>query len=216
MLREESKRLGQRMRRMLATYPRGSTNCSASSSGFRDVVSRCRIGFCFQMPRANLISLFADFATYSRDVAVVQRRGYRRGSWTYAQLMEAAATSAHLLSERGVRTGDRVILWAPNSFEWMAAFWGCLLRGAVAVPLDDGATNDFAQRVAGKTDAKLLVASRGKAGIVGGAADGNAICMEDLLVRGRFLSTADPEPRNIEKLADEPITRETVAEILFP
>ena len=160
--REESKRLGQGMRRMLATYPRGSTNCSASSSGFRDVVSRCRIGFCFQMPRANLISLFADFATYSRDVAVVQRRGYRRESWTYAQLMEAAATCAHLLSERGVRTGDRVILWAPNSFEWMAAFWGCLLRGAVAVPLDDGATVEFASRVARETQAMAVFAAREK------------------------------------------------------
>ncbi len=105
--------------------------------------------------RPNLISLFQEFATYARDAAVVHRRGYRRESWSYAQLANAAADCARLLKERGVRTGDRVILWGPNSFEWMAAFWGCLLRGAVAVPLDDSATPEFASRVARETDATL-------------------------------------------------------------
>src|ERR1700752_2813753 len=100
------------------------------------------------MPRSNLLSLFDDFRCHSRDVAVVQRRGYRRESWTYARLAEIAFRLAHDLKERGVRTGARVILWGPNSAEWMAAFWGCLLRGAVAVPIDDGATPEFAARVA--------------------------------------------------------------------
>src|ERR1700759_4044932 len=137
-----------------------------------------------EMPRANLNTLFADFAAYAQDAAVVQRRGYRRESRTYAQLAHHAITCARVFKDRGVRCGDRVILWGPNSFEWMAAFWGCLLRGAVAVPLDDGATNDFGRHVARDTDAKLVVASRGKPGILGGAADGNAVCLEDLLVRG--------------------------------
>ncbi len=114
------------------------------------------------MARTNLTSLFAEFARYAKDVAVVQRRGYRRESWTYAQLMDRAGACAGLLRERGVRTGERVILWGPNSFEWMIAFWGCLLRGAVAVPLDDGATIEFAARVARETNARLVFAARGK------------------------------------------------------
>src|SRR5579871_5459176 len=108
------------------------------------------------MPRPNLISLFAEFARHAKDVAVVQRRGYRRESWTYEQLIDGAVSCAVLLRERGVRTGERVILWGPNSFEWMVAFWGCLLRGAVAVPLDDGSTTDFALRVARETNARLV------------------------------------------------------------
>src|SRR5450755_4379388 len=114
------------------------------------------------MARASLISLFGEFQRYARDVAVVQRHGYRRERWTYARLAAAAVACAGTLKERGVRTGERVILWGPNSAEWMAAFWGCLLRGAVAVPLDGGATTEFAARVARETNAKLVVVARGK------------------------------------------------------
>src|ERR1700680_1974684 len=114
------------------------------------------------MPRANLISLFAEFARYSREVAVVQRCGYRREAWTYRRFAGVAFACERELKERGVRTGDRVLLWGPNSAEWMAAFWGCLLRGAVAVPIDDGATHDFAARVARETSPKLIFASAGK------------------------------------------------------
>jgi long-chain acyl-CoA synthetase len=170
------------------------------------------------MPRANLNSLFADFAMYGRDVAVVQRRGYRRESWSYAQLAEAAKGCARLLRDRGVRTGDRVILWGPNSFEWVAAFWGCLLRGAVAVPLDDGATVEFAARVARETSATLLFAARGKPEIRGNAVhEINAThSLEDLISTGSFLESAALEPQSdLQSLADEPITRNHIAEILF-
>src|SRR5260221_6377045 len=114
------------------------------------------------MPRSNLLSFFDDFHRNSRDVAVVQRRGYRRESWTYAKLAKIAIRLSHDLRQHGVRTGDRVLLWGPNSAEWMAAFWGCLLRGAVAVPIDDGATPEFAARVARETSAKLVFAARDK------------------------------------------------------
>ena len=132
------------------------------------------------MARANLTTLFAEFARFAKDVAVVQRRGYRRESWTYAQLIDCAVSCAVLLRERGVRTGERVILWGPNSFEWMAAFWGCLLRGAVAVPLDDGATIEFASRVARETNARLVFASRGKPGIQSDSGAIAALVLDDL------------------------------------
>jgi len=179
------------------------------------------------MPRANLISLFADFANYARDIAIVQRRGYRRESRTYTQLAASAKVCARLLKEHGVRTGDRVILWGPNSFEWTTAFWGCLLRGAAAVPLDDGATVEFAARVARETNAKLVFAARGKPGILigktrgsGGASgvgpgDSGTVFLEDLAGRGNFLAASDAESADYQSLADEPITRNHIAEILF-
>src|ERR1700716_2539327 len=114
------------------------------------------------MPRENLLTLFGEFERYRNDIAAVQQRGYRRETWTYGRLGRAAAACALLLRDRGVRTGDRVLLWGSNSAEWMAAFWGCLLRGAVVVPIDDGATPDFAMRVARETSAKLVIASAGK------------------------------------------------------
>ncbi len=162
------------------------------------------------MTRTNLISLFGEFERFAGDVAVVQRHGYRRECWTYARLAGVAAVFATTLKQRGVRTGDRVILWGPNSAGWMAAFWGCLLRGAVAVPLDDGATVEFASRVARETDAKLIVATRGKP-------DLGAIAAPNLDDLG---DTAEHRPGRsaagaYESLSDEPITRNHIAQILF-
>jgi long-chain acyl-CoA synthetase len=171
------------------------------------------------MARASLISLFGEFARYGRDVAVVQRRGYRRESWSYAELACAAFSCAEELMERGVGTGDRVLLWGPNSAEWMAAFWGCLLRGAVAVPMDDGATVEFAARVARETSARLVVAADGKPCLDAAIP---VLKLEDLADRSRrsravVIQQRDGEPaRSIyESLADEPLTRNHIAQILF-
>jgi long-chain acyl-CoA synthetase len=172
------------------------------------------------MTRTNLISLFDEFQRYARDAAVVQRRGYRRECWTYAQLANAAVTCALELTEHGVGTGDRVMLWGPNSAEWMVAFWGCMLRGAVAVPVDDGATVEFAARVARETSARLVIAEHGKPSLDAAIA---VLKLEDLADMGRkpprpvVVQQAPGEaPRPIyELLADEPITRNHIAQILF-
>src|SRR3712207_8340047 len=50
------------------------------------------------------------------------------------------------LEARGVAKGDRVLVWGANSPEWVAAFFGCLARGAVAVPLDVESAGDFVGR----------------------------------------------------------------------
>ena len=165
------------------------------------------------MARVNLNSLFAEFATYARDAAVVQKRGYRRESWTYVQLTDCAVSCAVLLRERGVRAGDRVILWGPNSFEWVAAFWGCLLRGAVAVPLDDGATIEFASRVARETNAKLVFAASGKPEIRGSTATVATLAFDEITRGVPFVTGA--QVADFTGLADEPITRNHIAEILF-
>jgi long-chain acyl-CoA synthetase len=52
------------------------------------------------------------------------------------------------------------MLWGPNCAEWLAAFWGTLLRGAVVIPMDRTAAPEFAARVYQQVGAKLLVSSR--------------------------------------------------------
>jgi len=171
------------------------------------------------MPRENLLSLFREFERYARDAAVVQHRGYRRESWTYKKLAEIAVACALELKQRGVRTGDRVLLWGPNSSEWVAAFWGCLLRGVVAVPMDDGATPEFAARVARDVAAKLILESREKPPLDPAIP---RLALEDLadtVTRSRVVITQHA-PGEVSKpiyecLADEPLTRRHVAQILF-
>jgi long-chain acyl-CoA synthetase len=68
---------------------------------------------------------------------------------------------AQELERRAFGKGDRIMLWGQNSSEWAAVFFGCALRGVVVVPMDDGASADFARRVCEQVGAKLVVASRG-------------------------------------------------------
>jgi long-chain acyl-CoA synthetase len=109
------------------------------------------------MPRSNLLSLFQQFPLLGRDIAVVETRGYRRQKRTYAELHAAALSWSRQLEIRGIRPGDRVLLWGANSFNWMACFWAVLLRRAVAVPMDAAANTEFVQRVLRDADVKLVL-----------------------------------------------------------
>ena len=102
-------------------------------------------------------TLVADFRRYGKQIAVVTHRGNRRFSSTYAQLAELSARCAHAFDQRGLLPGDRVLLWGNNSVEWVAAFFGCVLRGIVAVPLDAAGSLELARRVVAEVEPRLLV-----------------------------------------------------------
>jgi long-chain acyl-CoA synthetase len=107
--------------------------------------------------RDHLATLLDDFRNYGKQIAVVRHRGYRRNESSYAQIAQLAGRFAALLERRGIGPGDRVLLWAENSAEWIAAFYGCILRGVLGVPLDAYGTADFAARVAADVRPKLIV-----------------------------------------------------------
>jgi long-chain acyl-CoA synthetase len=171
------------------------------------------------MARDSLLSVLADFERFASGPAIVYSRGYRHFSWTYETLASTAALFANALRSRGIRTNDRILLWAPNSGEWVAAFWACMLIGAVAVPMDDSASPDFAERVARDSQVKLIVISRNKSPLDLAIP---AMVLEDLpdiVAQHRvFVSPTVPRetPKPIyESRSAEPLTRQQVAEILF-
>jgi len=90
----------------------------------------------------------------------VQAHGYRKVRWSYLQVAERAYQFARELEARGIGKGDRVLIWGPNSAEWVSVFFGCALRGVVAVPIDHIATQEFARKVSDQVNAKLIVCSR--------------------------------------------------------
>jgi long-chain acyl-CoA synthetase len=171
------------------------------------------------MPRENLLTLLTDYETYARDIAIAQHRGYRRESYTYQKLLQQAANFSLELKSRNIRTGDRVLLWAPNSAEWLVAFWGCLLRGAVVVPMDDAATPEFAQRVAMQADVRLIVSTTSHQPL---ATEAPTINLSDLASTNgadgfaaiKKLAASKNTPWH-QALSDEPITRAHLAQILF-
>jgi acyl-CoA synthetase (AMP-forming)/AMP-acid ligase II len=55
---------------------------------------------------------------------------------TYRDLQTRVARLAHALSRHGIRKGDRVAIWLPNSLEFVISFFGLMRLGAVAVPIN--------------------------------------------------------------------------------
>src|SRR5581483_2520283 len=107
--------------------------------------------------RQNLISLLVDGWARDDEIALVHRRGVRLERWSYAQLRTVAFQFARELEQRCVGKGDRVLFWSENCAEWVAAFFGCLLRGVIIVPLDEQSAPDFVARVQAQVKAKLLL-----------------------------------------------------------
>src|SRR5712692_4282449 len=125
------------------------------------LVTACRRSWSTPaMPRHSLIEYLAECGRHGHGMAYGERCGYRMERWSYRDVKGVSSQFARELEARRIGPGDRVLLWGRNSAEWVAAFFGCLLRGAVAVPMDQGATADFAGRVAQQVDAKLLVVAR--------------------------------------------------------
>jgi long-chain acyl-CoA synthetase len=112
------------------------------------------------MERGSVVEYLGDFLKNGSACAYVQRHGYRTVGWSYRQVAETAFQFARELENRGVGKGDRVLVWGPNSAEWVAVFFGCALRGAIVVPIDDVAADDFALRVYQQVGGRLLVCSR--------------------------------------------------------
>ncbi|MCA1814891.1 MAG: acyl--CoA ligase, partial [Acidobacteria bacterium] len=107
--------------------------------------------------RQTITSLLADCAARGDETALAYRRGVRTVRWSYARLAASSYRTARELEARAVCRGDRVIVWADDSAEWVAAFFGCCLRGAIVVPLDAASAPDFAARVESQVNAKLLL-----------------------------------------------------------
>jgi long-chain acyl-CoA synthetase len=150
----------------------------------------------------------AEFAqlhlSLGKEIACVSRRGFRTLRWSYAQLAELEFRVARELESRNIGKGERVMLWGDNCAEWVAAFFGIMLRGAVAVPMDRIASADFARRVAADVDAKLVICSDSLAGQIG---DRPNLELEDLV---ETLGNHSPAPYSPTVLG-----REDTAQIVF-
>src|SRR5262245_57459720 len=110
------------------------------------------------MPRASLAEYLHDFR-YGRDIAFVDRKRYRSVRWTYPQIAETAAQVARELERLGIQKGEHAVLWG-DCGEWVAAFYGCVLRGVVAVPLDRIASPEFAQTITRQVRARVAFGPR--------------------------------------------------------
>ncbi|MGH9959234.1 MAG: AMP-binding protein, partial [Pyrinomonadaceae bacterium] len=136
----------------------------------------------------------------------VQRRGLRLVRWSYEELAVTADQMAQELERRGIASGERVLLCGENCPEWVAAFWACLSRGLVVIPLDKESTAEFILSVQKQTDAKVIFASVDAAGVRG---------LNIPLIRFDQVNDVRdrPSPRDHRRQSD--LNEDTLAEIIF-
>jgi len=159
------------------------------------------------MVRETLLDFFADM-TRRHGEFLVYDDGYRSRSWPYEEVGRAARGVARAFGEAGIGKGDAVVIWSENRPEWVIAFWGCLLAGVVAVPIDYRSSPAFLRRVQAIVEAKAVLAGHD----VRPPDDGDRTpvwALEETCRRA--LARADegqPAPA-------VPVTRDDVAEIIF-
>ena len=148
-------------------------------------------------------SIFSAISRRPRGDFLVYDDGFRSRSHTYEQVARAARAFAAHLHELGLRKGDKVVFWSENRPEWIVAFWGCLLRGIVVVPIDYRSSPDFLARVSRIVAAKLVLIGQDvpPANIAGAP-----------VWKLHELPWSEPPP---VALPDVPLTRDDVAEIIF-
>ncbi|MFD8276176.1 FadD3 family acyl-CoA ligase [Streptomyces flaveolus] len=86
------------------------------------------------MSGAQTIARLADWAAhrYGDEEALV----FGGDRWTFAELRDRIARTARAVIAHGIRPGDSVAVWAPNSARWVVAALGAVTAGAVLIPLN--------------------------------------------------------------------------------
>jgi acyl-CoA synthetase (AMP-forming)/AMP-acid ligase II len=78
---------------------------------------------------------------------------------TFGELRDEVHRAAAAIIEMGVRAGDRVAIWSPNTWHWVVACLATTYAGGVLVPLNTRYTASEASDILARTDAALLFAS---------------------------------------------------------
>ena len=152
-----------------------------------------------------IIEFLAESAErFGERPAVLFKPGIRYQQWSYDELWQDSGRVASLLRERGLKKGDRALLWGPNCPQWVISFFGCIRAGVIAVPLDVRSPDDFVDRVVAKSNPSLAFISRLTPG-GGEVLDMPLVRFEDLA----RLTNGLPEP------PDPEVSGSDVAEIMF-
>jgi long-chain acyl-CoA synthetase len=93
---------------------------------------------------------------------------------TYQHLWERAERVAGGLRVVGVERGDRVAIVLPNGLDWVLAFWGAQLAGAVAVPVNTRFKEPEVEYVVSDSGARYVFRSDEP------LPDGDRLAVEDL------------------------------------
>lgn len=98
-------------------------------------------------------TLFAPAARHPERIALLAGDE----PYSYAEVASRTASFAARLAGCGIGEGDRVVIALPDSPDFVAAFFGTLYLGAVAVPVAAGASPEEMDHLVRTTEARLIV-----------------------------------------------------------
>ena len=134
--------------------------------------------------------------------AVTMRLGVRSIKYNYAKLEERAHAYAKFMREQHVGKGDRVVIWAANQPDWVAAMFGSYLNGSVVVPLDVRSSRDFVERVITQTEPSIAFAGKTQSDV-----------LRELEIPTHVLETMNLPVNG--RVVPEPISADDLAEVIF-
>ncbi|MGB3502675.1 MAG: AMP-binding protein [Mesorhizobium sp.] len=76
-------------------------------------------------------------------------------SWTYEQTLREAISAANALRALGVRQGERVLVWLPNSADCLRAWFGLNFLGAAFVPINLAYRGNLLRHAVNLSEARL-------------------------------------------------------------
>jgi len=153
-----------------------------------DEVSRSELGgtsfLVFEPRRTRLPQLLLDARRWGARTHLVQ--GARELSFDDT-LAAVTAVAAHLRDDLGIRPGDRVLILAANSPEWVVSLWAGLAIGAVVAPGNGWWSEEEVQHALDLVEPQVVI--------------GDARRLEKVPAGTRTIDVADLRPRVDEAVA---------------
>ncbi len=104
------------------------------------------------IPAHQILRNTASFAPHAQAIC---KPG--KGTATYLAVYDDAKRIANALIEQGVSKGDRVAVALPNSRQFVSFFWGILMSGGVAVPLNPLYTQTELNKIIAQTKPRVVI-----------------------------------------------------------
>ncbi len=112
---------------------------------------------------------------------------------TFTQVVDRIRCAAGAFAGLGIKKGERVAVWAPNSAEWMIAAFGLLTAGGVLVPVNTRFKTEEAADIIGRSGAKAVLVEKGFLGLDYTAPAGVPV----IDLKSDFLSSGSPFAREV-------------------
>jgi len=105
---------------------------------------------------SELHQFFRRIAQYEGEFLIYDD-GFRGWTFRYFEIARSAESFACRLQIEGIHKGDAVMIWSESRPGWIVALWGCLLQGAVIVPVEPQSSIDLFRKIEQKVRPRLAL-----------------------------------------------------------